>query len=83
MDRCKADVLRDMLCGHAEAPYAQEIDNLLDLAHIPTGAALLLHGVGLGLLLLLKQLKARGRGLAREGVVAQIGVGRGQLGRSR
>ena len=36
LHRCKADVLRDMLCGHAEAPYAQEIDNLLDLAHIPT-----------------------------------------------
>ena len=33
LHRCKADVLRDMLCGHAEAPYAQEIDNLLDLAH--------------------------------------------------
>ena len=36
LHRCKADVLRDVLCGLAEAPYAQEIDNLLDLAHIPT-----------------------------------------------
>jgi ATP-binding cassette, subfamily B, bacterial len=36
LHRCKAEALRDVLCGHDEAPYAQEIDHLLDLAHIPT-----------------------------------------------
>ena len=36
LHRCKADLLRDVLCGHDEAPYAQEIDNLLGLAQIPT-----------------------------------------------
>jgi ATP-binding cassette, subfamily B, bacterial len=35
LHRCKADTLRDALCGHGEAPYAQEIENVLDLAHIP------------------------------------------------
>jgi ATP-binding cassette, subfamily B, bacterial len=35
LHRCKAEALRDVLCGRGEAPYAQEIDHLLDLAHIP------------------------------------------------